>query len=510
MEEAIQQFLMVTGASDNNIAKSYLEMSDGDLNNAITLFYEASHLNENNSNENNRNDGSIVEDEALARSLHQRWNSAIDNNNNSTNSIEIIEDYFQQNNAEEPSNLDEESSNNGTIECEENESDNEGIDYEENESENSDHNEVEIGSEEEEDINDEEEEDINTIRENLRNQSRLLRNRRRDRIFRNRVNIPIEHRMSIEEREINEISNSVALKLNLDEARKIGKRNDRYLLLNLIPKEDNIVNMNSNTNIVIIHKIYKNEPIMQIIKNYFVFVEYYSNTSNGINYKNFYPIRSFPHFAAIDPRTGERIKVWSNPGDLNPLNFINELKLFLNQHSFNGEKLFPDLNITVSKNLDRMSEQEMLEAAIKASLNNDSYNANDDNVIEILDSEEDNEDTDSNINNDDHTMEDFECVEIKSSEEIIASVKPLELPDPKENSTRILFRLPDNTRTIKLFDKNIKVISLYQFIKTKIPNNVKDIELFMLRNNLKDKLELNLIEAEVLNSQITVTYDLIE
>src|SRR5690606_26933537 len=78
----------------------------------------------------------------------------------------------------------------------------------------------------------------------------------------------------------------------------------------------------------------------------------------------------FPHVAIIDPRTGEKVKEWTET-PTEPLVFVQDLHEFLSRYSLDLHQRNP---VTKSEPVpkvldpDRMTEEEMLEWAMQNSL----------------------------------------------------------------------------------------------------------------------------------------------
>ena len=64
--------------------------------------------------------------------------------------------------------------------------------------------------------------------------------------------------------------------------------------------------------------LWSNSSVKDLIREYFVFLQYWLEAPEGERYRNYYPVEHFPHIAIIDPRTGERVHQWDvalSPGE---------------------------------------------------------------------------------------------------------------------------------------------------------------------------------------------------
>ena len=91
---------------------------------------------------------------------------------------------------------------------------------------------------------------------------------------------------------------------NLEQARTRATENDLWVIVSIHdPSEFQCQMLNRD--------LWKDNAVKEIIQSSFVFLQFGASTSDGTMYANFYPRDSLPHIAIIDPRTGERVKVWS-------------------------------------------------------------------------------------------------------------------------------------------------------------------------------------------------------
>lgn len=159
--------------------------------------------------------------------------------------------------------------------------------------------------------------------------------------------------------------------LEWDEARDEGKEKKKWLLVNLQDMSDfNCQALNRD--------IWKDEAVRSLVKENFIFLQYEKNDYAAEQYITFYfpneghlNPNNYPHVSIIDPRTGEQVKVWSGIPFPSALEFHAQLAEFLDRYSLEAHSRNP---IPKAKrpdrvvDVDRMTEEEMLEMALKNSL----------------------------------------------------------------------------------------------------------------------------------------------
>ncbi|KAI8334286.1 thioredoxin-like protein [Chlamydoabsidia padenii] len=143
-----------------------------------------------------------------------------------------------------------------------------------------------------------------------------------------------------------------------EEARVTAKEQSKWLLVNVQdPTEFACQVLNRD--------LWSDGFVKDIVRESFVFLQYANESSEGKRYLTLYPVRHYPYVAIIDSRTGELAKSWEK--QLSPTDFMMEVTEFLEQHSPEAGK-----SVTMKKprqTLSDMTEEEQLHAAITASLN---------------------------------------------------------------------------------------------------------------------------------------------
>ncbi|KAK3938766.1 UBX domain-containing protein 5 [Diplogelasinospora grovesii] len=156
-----------------------------------------------------------------------------------------------------------------------------------------------------------------------------------------------------------------------DEARDEGKEQKKWILVNLQDMSDfNCQALNRD--------IWKDQPIRQLVAENFIFLQYEKSDPQAEQYTTFYfPNRThenpnnYPHVSIIDPRTGEQVKVWSGIPFPSALDFHAQLVEFLDRYSLAANSKNPVVKTKRPErvvDVDRMTEEEMLQMAMQNSL----------------------------------------------------------------------------------------------------------------------------------------------
>jgi hypothetical protein len=160
--------------------------------------------------------------------------------------------------------------------------------------------------------------------------------------------------------------------LKWDEARDKGKEDNKWILVNVQdPSIFDCQQLNRD--------IWKHEGIKELVKENFIFIQYSKDDPRGNQYVQYYfPTKdsqaAYPHIAIVDPRTGEQVKVWSGPPVPQAGEFLMQLVEFLDRYSLDLRKKNPVAKRKPEKaksiDVDRLTEEEMLQLAVQNSLKN--------------------------------------------------------------------------------------------------------------------------------------------
>ncbi|CAJ2501349.1 Uu.00g042020.m01.CDS01 [Anthostomella pinea] len=159
-----------------------------------------------------------------------------------------------------------------------------------------------------------------------------------------------------------------------DHARDEGKDQKKWLLVNL---QDLSVFQCQALN----RDHWKNDDIKSLVKEHFIFLQYDKTDPTATDYIQFYfPNEAhenqdnYPHVSVVDPRTGEQVKVWSGSEFPSVTDFYSELVEFLDRYSLAANSKNPVVKSKPkAKQVDvgRLTEEEMLQLAMQNSLDND-------------------------------------------------------------------------------------------------------------------------------------------
>lgn len=161
-------------------------------------------------------------------------------------------------------------------------------------------------------------------------------------------------------------------RITWDEARTLGKEDKKWIMVNLQDMSDfNCQMLNRD--------IWKDRAVQELVKENFIFMQLDKDYPDAEEYITFYfPNQghenpdNYPHVSIVDPRTGEQVKVWSGKPFPTAVEFHAEVAEFLDRYSLAANSKNPVARAAAKKpqviDVDRMTEEEMLEMALKNSL----------------------------------------------------------------------------------------------------------------------------------------------
>lgn len=306
-----------------------------------------------------------------------------------------------------------------------------------------------------------------------------------------------------------------------DQARDEGKDERKWLLVNLQDMTDfSCQALNRD--------VWKDERITSVIKEHFIFLQYEKNDPQADSYLTFYfpnqaheNIDNYPHVSVVDPRTGEQVKVWSGRPFPSTTEFHADLVEFLDRYSLAANSKNPVAKTKPkAKPVDygRMTEDEMLEMALKNSLEANASNASVEDPDSLTKSNQD-------ISTGKDAAEPVDLTDeapLASSPQqpsaenaafaAISSTNPHTEPDnAPPQTTRIQFRHPSG-RIIRRFEVTDTVRRIYEWLKAE-PLEGREGVVFELKampagRDLVSELEKTIDEAGL--KQGTVMIEFIE
>jgi UBX domain-containing protein 7 len=298
-------------------------------------------------------------------------------------------------------------------------------------------------------------------------------------------------------------------RISFDEARDEGKEKLKWLLVNV--QDPSIFDCQ-----VLNRDLWKNKDVAAAVKEHFIFLQYAREDPRGANYINYYfqnaqhDSNAYPHIGIVDPRTGEQVKVWSGPPAPDPQEFLAQLYDFLDRYS-----LDPDGKNPVAKrkperkkelDIERMTEEQMLEMALQNSLAENSSGAQP--------AHEDPDELTKSITLDKGKGKAKEddpsngAPESGSAWQRIASDRShTEPPNDPASTTRIQFRYSGG-RKVRRFNLNDPIIRIYEWLKAEPldEKSGKEFELIFMGRNLIDSLDQSIAEAGLKNGSIMVEF----
>ncbi|GJC83289.1 UBX domain-containing protein 5 [Colletotrichum liriopes] len=305
-------------------------------------------------------------------------------------------------------------------------------------------------------------------------------------------------------------------RLDWDEARQEGKDEKKWILVNLQDMSDfNCQALNRD--------IWKDAAIRQLLEESFIFLQYDKSALSAQQYINFYFHGSghenpdnYPHVAIIDPRTGEQVKVWSGRPFPGASDFHAQLAEFLDRYSLAANSKNPVVDQAAPRpktvDVDRMTEEEMLEMALQNSLAASNGGSSSKPTSSVVDPDAL---TKSESPRGEATGGITPTAEPAASQSIwakIAGDKPHTEPENSPaTTTRIQFRHPTG-RVIRRFNLDDSVRRIYEWLKAEPLEGKDGIEFELKRmpqgQDLTEELDKTILEAGL--KQGTVMIEFIE
>ncbi|KAF3392334.1 UBX domain-containing protein 5 [Talaromyces pinophilus] len=303
-------------------------------------------------------------------------------------------------------------------------------------------------------------------------------------------------------------------RLPWDAAREEGRQNERWLLINI--QDPSIFDCQ-----VLNRDLWKDPGVRDTVKENFIFLQYNKDDERGTPYLQYYFQGSdvsdnYPHIAIVDPRTGEQVKVWSGAPVIKAPDFLMQLHEFLDRYSLKQNARNPVAKrkpeVPREKKIEAMTEEEMLEMALKNSLEGaDTAGrlADPDELTRSIgdlkgkgraeDSEE------ISLAEEEAAAEDAGVSAFRSIPSDHIHTEP---PADPATTTRIQFRHPSG-RVIRRFALADPVRRIYEWLKSEPPLAEKAgvvFELNAMGKNLIDELDTTIQDAGLKNGTVMIGY----
>lgn len=251
-----------------------------------------------------------------------------------------------------------------------------------------------------------------------------------------------------------------------DTARDKGKEEGKWILVNVQdPSIFDCQQLNRD--------IWKHEGIRELVKENFVFMQYSKDDPRGSQYIQYYfhakdSDDAYPHIAIVDPRTGEQVKTWSGPPVPVAGEFLMQLVEFLDRYSLDVTKKNPVARRKPEKpkalDVDRLTEEEMLELALQNSLANGETTGPKEHDPDDLTKSFGDVSKGKGKEIDEEVVEPTNGHLSDSPFSSILSNNPHAEPAPGPNVTRLQIR-HSNGRVVRRFDLNDPVRRIYEWLK---------------------------------------------
>lgn len=300
-------------------------------------------------------------------------------------------------------------------------------------------------------------------------------------------------------------------KLPWDAAREEGKDTEKWLLVNI--QDPSIFDCQ-----LLNRDLWKDSSVRDTVKENFIFLQYSKDDERGLPYLQYYFQNSdvpdnYPHIAIVDPRTGEQVKVWSGPPVVKAADFLMQLHEFLDRYSLKQNARNPvakrKASVPREKQLDAMTEEEMMEMALKNSLEGPAVQEGiedpDDLTRSVGDLKGKGKAADTDMVEEAEEQEDPSVSVFRSIPSDHTHTEPA--ADPA-TTTRIQFRHPSG-RVIRRFALADPVRRIYEWLKSEPPLEDKAglvFELNAMGKNLLEELETSIQDAGLKNGTVMIGY----
>lgn len=283
-----------------------------------------------------------------------------------------------------------------------------------------------------------------------------------------------------------------------DGARASAKDSKRWLLVNI--QRDNEFSCHALN-----RDVWRDELVENLIGEGFVFWQEMDAHPDGAKYAQRYNVYDYPHVAIIDPRTGRSMwkkEGWTQQNPLTAEQFAEMAMDFCSRHSFDKPPQAPrppgsgngPKSVPAKRSVHEMSEEEQLQAAMRASMEDSGAAAeyeyemdSDDDDVEIVDA------SGANVENDSKpkAVEKNEVAAApapapQAPASMLDELVDFDIGDEPDKGARIQFRMPDGKRKIRKFDASNTVRHVYAFVAQSNPEGKNGKE-FVLKAGFPPK-----------------------
>ncbi|GCB27157.1 UBX domain-containing protein 5 [Aspergillus awamori] len=296
-------------------------------------------------------------------------------------------------------------------------------------------------------------------------------------------------------------------RLPWDVARQEGRDNEKWLMVNI--QDPSVFDCQ-----VLNRDLWKDAGVRDTVKEHFIFMQYSKDDPRAGPYLQYYFQASdvsdnYPHIAIVDPRTGEQMKVWSGPPVIKASDFLMQLHEFLDRYSLKHNVRNPVAKRKPEKkekSIDAMTEEEMMEMAMRNSLGDEASQGP--KMEDPDDLTRSTDDVKGKGRAEDVGMEEAEQPEQSAFLSIPDNRPHTEPPADPATTTRIQFRHPSG-RVIRRFALTDPVQRIYEWLKADPPLADKagvEFELNAMGRNLIDSLDQTVADAGLKNGTVMIGY----
>lgn len=266
----------------------------------------------------------------------------------------------------------------------------------------------------------------------------------------------------------------IITKATLDQAKIMAKDQGRWILINI----QDVTDFRCQ---VLNRDFWSSRQVKNVVEENFIFLQFHHDAPGGISYRNLYPFPDdeFPHIAILDPITGEQMLKWSEKPEIHQ--WIDQVTDFLHKYKLHSNNIAPT------------SQGRNKNSAIE--IDSDDYDDHEDQqdyVEPVVLSEE----TDAEPEHEHHPEP--QPVKELSYAEQIGQLQEADIPAPEANATRIQIRSGiDGKRVVKSLDSDTPVLEVFRFAKLSFGESLggRAFTLKMQRDNLWDKKDQTVKEA---------------
>ena len=308
-------------------------------------------------------------------------------------------------------------------------------------------------------------------------------------------------------------------RLPWDQARQQGRDGEKWILVNV--QDPSIFDCQ-----VLNRDIWKNPGIMDTVKENFIFMQYSKDDPKGSQYVQYYfqnkdSQEAYPHIAIVDPRTGEQVKVWSGPPTPKAMDFLMQLHEFLDRYSLKASAKNPVARrkpeAKKETQVDRMTEEQMMEMALQASLagTEGRRDSDPDDLTRSVGNMEDvsvgkgkDPEASDSMDDSDPSNTNGSSLAVASPFTTISPSNPHDEPPPDAASiTRIQFR-HSNGRVVRRFALEDPVRRLFEWLKASPLEGKEGVEfeLIFMQKNLADRLDDTIERAGLKNGTVMIEF----